>query len=119
MTQYEPILCAVIFPLLARRRRWEALRPVRAAASRNDNRSSAKAASERGYDEAKCRRPGFLAIGLPIGGYRVNKRANKLGRLPVPAVTRTRKVVRDRCGILAAWRSHRILSSNSPGRTII
>lgn len=40
---------ASILPVRARSRRCEALIPVCAAASRNDNRSSAKAASVRGY----------------------------------------------------------------------
>ena len=47
--QYEPIRWPSTLPVRTRSRRCEALRPVRAAASRNDNRSSAKAASERGY----------------------------------------------------------------------
>ncbi len=49
VNQSRPSLRAASLPVLARSRRCEALRPERAAASRNDNKSSAKAASERGY----------------------------------------------------------------------
>lgn len=55
VTRYDPTFCASTFLVLTRSRKCEALTPVRAAASRNDNRSSAKAASERGYDRRKCR----------------------------------------------------------------
>ena len=54
MIQYEPIRCPSTLPVRTRSRRCEALTPVRAAASRNDNRSSAKEASERGYDWGEC-----------------------------------------------------------------
>lgn len=48
VNQSRPSLCALSRPVRARSRRWEALRPESAAASRNDSRSSAKAASEQG-----------------------------------------------------------------------
>lgn len=48
VNQSRPIFCALSRPVRASRRRCEALSPERAAASRNDRASSAKAASVRG-----------------------------------------------------------------------
>ena len=48
VNQSRPIFWAWIRPERASRRRCEALTPERAAASRNDRTSSAKAASKRG-----------------------------------------------------------------------